>query len=184
MVHQAPNPASQAPKNTAQSPRSTAIDPKIMSWTLEHQANLKKINQALSEVYSSSSEYKESAQEEEEEEEEEYEEEEEDEEDEEYEEEEDEEDKEDKEAEEENEEPAQVNNNDQDGQYFLELPGPPATIYYSKEDLLNSVKSFAMEHGYVIVVRRSEKDKKKIFKCDRSVVAFPILFSYFNWPGL
>ena len=182
MVHQAPNPASQAPKNTAQSPRSTAIDPKIMSWTLEHQANLKKINQALSEVYSSSSEHEESAQEEEEEEEEEaeeeeYEEEEEDEEDEEYEEQEDEEDE---DAEEENEEPAQVTNHDQDGQYFFELPGPPAAVYYSEEDLLNSVKSFAMEHGYVIVVRRSEKDKKKIFKCDRSVVAFPILFSHFN----
>ena len=89
-----------------------------------------------------------------------------------------------KDTKEENEEPAQVNNNDQDGQYFFELPGPPASIYYSKEDLLNSVRSFAMEHGYVIVVRRSEKEKKKNFKCDRSVLAFSFFFSEFNSPGL
>ena len=53
------------------------------------------------------------------------------------------------------------------GTYLFEIPGPPPEVFYSKDNMVKSVKNFAVDHGYVIVIRRSEAEKKIVFKCDR-----------------
>ena len=56
-----------------------------------------------------------------------------------------------------------------DAQVIYHLPAPPPAVYRSEEAMMSSIKGFAREHGYVIVIRRSDKEKRKIFKCDRYI---------------
>ncbi|XP_077246031.1 protein FAR1-RELATED SEQUENCE 5-like [Tasmannia lanceolata] len=56
---------------------------------------------------------------------------------------------------------------------FLEhekmLP-PPITHFQSREELIEQVSGFARSQGYIINIRKSEKDRKVILKCDRGGV--------------
>ena len=64
----------------------------------------------------------------------------------------------------ENEEEAQEEEEDiqqnKDGNYLFQIPGPPPEVFYSKEDMVKSVKKFAVDHGYVIVIRRFQAEKR------------------------
>jgi hypothetical protein len=54
-----------------------------------------------------------------------------------------------------------------DGTYLFQIPGPPPVVFYSEDNMVKSVKKFAVDHGYMIVIRRSQAEKKIIFECDR-----------------
>jgi len=123
-----------------------------MQLTSQYHQKLQQVNQQLSDTYSSpnNSDEEESDKEEEEEQEKEEEEEEEEQE----------------EEEEEENQPYPVCQS-KDGQYLYDLPAPPKAIYSCPQRMLTSIKEFACNHGYAIVIRRSDKDQRKIFKCDR-----------------
>ena len=70
-----------------------------------------------------------------------------------------------------------VDSDAEDGQEDVCLP-PPDGEFQDAEEMVESIKQFAQDHGYAICIRRSEKDKKKIFKCDRYELLF-LFFSYF-----
>ena len=128
--------------NTTQAPSARptmAIDPTIMQLTSQYHQKLQQVNQQLSDTYSSpnNSDEEESDKEEEEE----------------------------QEEEEENQ-PYPVRQS-KDGQYLYDLPAPPKAIYSCPQQMLTSIKDFACNNGYAIVIRRSDKDQRKIFKCDR-----------------
>ena len=146
--------------NTTQAPSARptmAIDPTIMQLTSQYHQKLQQVNQQLSDTYSSpnNSDKEESDKEEEEEEEEE-----------EQEKEEEEEEEEQEQEEEEEDQPYPIRQS-KDGQYLYDLPAPPKAIYSCPQRMLTSIKEFACNHGYAIVIRRSDKDQRKIFKCDR-----------------
>ena len=46
------------------------------------------------------------------------------------------------------------------------LPPPPNATYDNKEEMLESIRAFARNHGYAIHVRRSDKGRIT-YKCDR-----------------
>ena len=145
---------------TSKAPNSPTIDPSLISLDLNYKTNLKKINETLQQNYSSPKNHEDSppslVQEEEAPEdsppslvEEESPEEEK------------------NEKEEESPEEEEDVQQEEDGTYLFQIPGPPPEIFYSVKDMVNSVKKFAVDHGYVIVIRRSEAEKKIVFKCDR-----------------
>ena len=70
-----------------------------------------------------------------------------------------------------------VDSGAEDGQEDV-CPPPPDGEFPDAEEMVESIKQFAQDHGYAICIRRSEKDKKKIFKCDRYELLF-LFFSYF-----
>jgi len=70
-----------------------------------------------------------------------------------------------------------VDSGAEDGQEDV-CPPPPDGEFQDAEEMVESIKQFAQDHGYAICIRRSEKDKKKIFKCDRYELLF-LFFSYF-----
>ena len=70
-----------------------------------------------------------------------------------------------------------VDSGAEDGQENV-CPPPPNGEFRDAEEMVESIKQFAQDHGYAICIRRSEKDKKKIFKCDRYELLF-LFFSYF-----
>ncbi|XP_077216899.1 protein FAR1-RELATED SEQUENCE 5-like [Tasmannia lanceolata] len=51
-----------------------------------------------------------------------------------------------------------------------EMLPPPITRFQSREELLEHVYSFARSQGYILTIRKSEKDKKVILKCDKGGV--------------
>ena len=60
-----------------------------------------------------------------------------------------------------------------------ECPPPPDGEFQDPEEMVETIKRFAQDNGYAICIRRSEKDKKKIFKCDRYDFLFFILILFF-----
>ena len=60
-----------------------------------------------------------------------------------------------------------LSRDDGNGGQIYHLPSPINREYPSKEAMLLSIKAFAQTHGYVIVIRRLDKDKRIVFKCDR-----------------
>ncbi|KNZ63034.1 hypothetical protein VP01_1194g4 [Puccinia sorghi] len=49
---------------------------------------------------------------------------------------------------------------------IVEKKCPPDGKFQDPEEILETIKRFSQDNGYSICIRRSEKDKKKIFKCD------------------
>ena len=35
----------------------------------------------------------------------------------------------------------------ENGDYFFHIPGPPAEVFYSKDNMVKSVRNFAADHG-------------------------------------
>jgi hypothetical protein len=134
-------------KMNSKAPNSPTIDPALVSFDTNYKRNIKRINEPLQQNYSSPKNHedsppslaeKEEALEEE---------------------------KNEKEEEaQEEEEDVQQN---KDGAYLFQIPGPPPEVFYPKDNMVKSVKKFAVDHGYVIVIRRSQAEKKILFKCDR-----------------
>ncbi|KNZ48782.1 hypothetical protein VP01_5416g2 [Puccinia sorghi] len=56
---------------------------------------------------------------------------------------------------------------------------PPAGKFKGPEQMVETIKRFVQDNGYDICIRRSEKGKKNIFKCDRYDLLFSILFLFF-----
>ena len=48
-----------------------------------------------------------------------------------------------------------------------DCPPIPDSEFQDAEEMVESIKKFVQDHGYAICIRRSEEDKKKIFKFDR-----------------
>ena len=112
-----------------------------MQLTSQYHQKLQQVNQQLSDTYSSpnNSDKEESDKEEEEE----------------------------QEKEEEEEDQPYPVRQSKDGQYLYDLPAPPKAIYSCPQRMLTSIKDFACNHGYAIVIHCLDKDQRKIFKCDR-----------------
>ncbi|KNZ51594.1 hypothetical protein VP01_3890g1 [Puccinia sorghi] len=51
---------------------------------------------------------------------------------------------------------------------------PPDGKFQDPEDMVEKIKRVFQNNGYAICIRRSEKDKKKIFKCDQCGVPFEL----------
>ena len=63
----------------------------------------------------------------------------------------------------------------EDGQEDV-CPPPPDGKFQDAEEMVESIKKFTQDHGYAICIRRSENNKKKIFKCDW----YELLFLFFS----
>lgn len=130
------------PSSTQASP-APQNQPESVSKTSKYQQKLQEINQQLSDTYTSPNNSDNSEDDDQEEEE---------------------------EVEEEVQQIEKEEHQDQgDAQVIYHLPAPPPAVYRSEEAMMSSIKGFAREHGYVIVIRRSDKEKRKIFKCDRYI---------------
>ena len=52
------------------------------------------------------------------------------------------------------------------------MEAPPEAIYSTREDLLTSVKNFAVSQGYVVTIRRSTANKNVVLGCDMGGVYY------------
>jgi len=128
-----------SPNSTQASP-APQNQPESVRKTSKYQQKLQEINQQLSDTYTSPNNSEDDDQEEEE------------------------------EVEEEVQQIEKEENQDQgDAQVIYHLPAPQPAAYRYEEAMMSSIKGFAWEHGYVIVICRSGKEKRKIFKCDRYI---------------
>ena len=57
-----------------------------------------------------------------------------------------------------------------------DCPPPPDGEFQDAEEMVESIKKFALDHGYAICIRQTEKEKGKIFKCDQ----YELLFLFFS----
>jgi hypothetical protein len=66
----------------------------------------------------------------------------------------------------------------QDEEQHEDLPAPPEGIYDDLNTLKAAIQTFAQQHGYAIVQKRSVTGKSAHFKCDRLVIFSS--FSFFH----
>ena len=52
------------------------------------------------------------------------------------------------------------------------MEAPPEAIYSTREDLLTSVKNFALSQRYVVTIRRSTANKNVVMGCDMGGVYY------------
>ncbi|KNZ55766.1 hypothetical protein VP01_2589g1 [Puccinia sorghi] len=74
-------------------------------------------------------------------------------------------------------EPQDQGEYDGNGGFTFCFPGLPKAIYHYEDPMLSSIKEFSWKHGYLIFIFSLDKDKGKIFKCDRFV--FLLFYSWF-----